>query len=587
MAEERDLSQAYRTGRRAPAPQGQGLNDLYVRFFRMAERCITEKGRGVVSFISNYSWLDGLSFTCMRERYLDEFDEILIDCMNGDKYKTGKLTPDGEPDPSVFSTELNREGIQVGTAIATLIKRGSRSGETTSAAVRFRHFWGKNKRQNLLAATVDDYEPVSPRLEMGLTFNPVRNVEAYFGWPLLPELFPVSFPGVKTSRDDVVVDIDRDRLVKRMKDYFSSEITHEQMRQISPSVMTSTNRFRAEAVRDHLRERGFLPKNIIRCCYRPFDVRWLYWEPETKLLDEKRSEYFPHVDNGNLWLSAGQHNRKEDFYQPQFTRVLADHHIVESNVGMFPLYLLRTAGTGTLIERARSRANLSSGAAAYLEETGGVAEDVFFHTLAILHAMAYRAENAGALRQDWPRIPLPNAKASLTASAALGRQVAALLDTEAPVAGVTAGKIRDELRSIAVFQRVDGKPAKPEKGDLDLTAGWGHGGKGGVTMPGKGKMLRRADSGYDVFLNDVACWRNVPEAVWAYTIGGYQVIKKWLSYREKVLLGRGLSPEEVRYVTEMARRLAALIALQAELDANYKAVAADTVAWDTLKKKSQ
>jgi len=51
--------------------------------------------------------------------------------------------------------------------------------------------------------------------------------------------------------------------------------------------MQSTARFHAEAVRDHLRQRGFQPENIVRYCYRPFDVRWLYWEPETKLLDEK------------------------------------------------------------------------------------------------------------------------------------------------------------------------------------------------------------------------------------------------------------------------------------------------------------
>ena len=156
------------------------------------------------------------------------------------------------------------------------------------------------------------------------------------------------------------------------------------------------------------------------------------------------------------------------------------------------------------------------------------------------------------------------------ASAALGRQVAALLDTEAPVPGVTAGKIRDDLKSIAVFQRVDGKPAKPEAADLDLTAGWGHAGKGGVTMPGKGKLIRRDDGACDIFLNDIACWRNVPETVWEYTIGGYQVIKKWLSYREKPLLGRGLTPDEVRYVTEMARRLAELVSLQAKLDENYR-----------------
>ena len=103
--EERELSAAYRTTRRVRRPEGQGLNDLYVRFFRMAERRIAEKtGRGVVCFISNYSWLDGLSFTGMRERYLEAFDAIRIDNLNGDKYKTGKTTPDGAPDPSIFST---------------------------------------------------------------------------------------------------------------------------------------------------------------------------------------------------------------------------------------------------------------------------------------------------------------------------------------------------------------------------------------------------------------------------------------------------------------------------------------------------
>ena len=75
VSEERDLSNAYRTTKLAPAPQGQGLNDLYVRFFRMAERRIAEMSQeGVVCFISNYSWLAGLSLTGMREKYLESFD---------------------------------------------------------------------------------------------------------------------------------------------------------------------------------------------------------------------------------------------------------------------------------------------------------------------------------------------------------------------------------------------------------------------------------------------------------------------------------------------------------------------------------
>ena len=57
------------------------------------------------------------------------------------------------------------------------------------------------------------------------------------------------------------------------------------------------------------------------------------------------------------------------------------------------------------------------------------------------------------------------------------------------------------------------------------------------------------------------------------------MIKKWLSYRGKELLGRDLQPEEVRYVTEMVRRIAAIVALHAELDANYEAVKADPYPW--------
>jgi hypothetical protein len=104
-------------------------------------------------------------------------------------------------------------------------------------------------------------------------------------------------------------------------------------------------------------------------------------------------------------------------------------------------------------------------------------------------------------------------------------------------------------------------------------------------MPGKDKMITRAyrpeeqpesphlellgKSTHDIYLNDTAYWRNVPEKVWDFTIGGYQVMKKWLSYREHELLGRPLTLDEAREVTHMARRLASLLLLAPALDANY------------------
>jgi hypothetical protein len=237
-------------------------------------------------------------------------------------------------------------------------------------------------------------------------------------------------------------------------------------------------------------------------------------------------------------------------------------------------------------------ANLSVAARKYLSNLGiknpdddaSTAACIWMHALAIGYSPKYLLENADGIRQDWPRIPLPSERAVLLASAEVGKQVAALLDTGNPSVGVTEGTIRAELVKIAVVTRVTN-----QKLNLSLTAGWGHGGQNGVTMPGKGKLETRGyaadetaspflgQSTHDIFLNESACWRNVPEKVWDYTIGGYQVIKKWLSYREFALLGRALAPDEAREVTHMARRIAALVLLQPELDKNYEAVKAATV----------
>jgi hypothetical protein len=208
----------------------------------------------------------------------------------------------------------------------------------------------------------------------------------------------------------------------------------------------------------------------------------------------------------------------------------------------------------------------------------------------LLHAPDYQEANAGALKQDWPRIPLPKTRELLVNSANLGNQIAALLDTENPVPGVTSGPLRDDLKTIAPITRVGGGQLNPDT-DLALTANWGYAGRGGITMPGKGRVVTRpytdpeplddrlGSDTRDIYLNDLAYWQNIPARVWDYTIGGYQVIKKWLSYREEPLLGRPLKVDEVREVTNMARRIAAILLLEPDLNANYAAVKADTYDW--------
>ena len=587
VGEENTLSTAYRTTKRVKRPEGQGLNDLYVRFFRMAERRIAEKtGQGVICFISNYSWLDGLSFTGMREHYLEAFDAIRIDCLNGDKYKTGKTTPDGEPDPSVFSTPGNPVGIQVGTAITTLVRK---SDHKLTEKIGFRNLWGTAKLADLTATAEtrprELYDSVEPSLPLGLPFAPATMNPEWPGWPALPDLFPASFPGVTTNRDSFLIDVDLHRLRTRILDYFDSDLSHEEVAQRYPAVMRSTRTFDARAVRDALLRRGSpVEEGFVRHAYRPFDTRWLYWEGGSGLLDRPRPEHMPHVFEGNFWLSSAQHLRK-GATEPQtcFTQHIGSRHLIERGANMFPAWL-REGGLEFNNDGTLRRHNLSADAERYLDRLGAGVEDLFYHVLAVLHDPAYRDANAGALRMEWPRIPIPGwpdgdedgMEKQLVASAARGRELASLLDSNTQVHGVTKGALRPEIATVAVPSTTEG--GNMIEDDFALTAGWGHFGQGKAVMPGQGRVVERpytaneraaldkgaqtlGETTFDIYLNDRAYWRNVPAAVWSYKLGGYQVLKKWLSYREHGVLGRPMTPEEVQHFTDTARRIAAILAL--------------------------
>ena len=587
--EERGLSRAYRTTRHVRRPKGQGLNDPYVRFFRMAERRIVEKtGRGVVCFISNYSWLDGLSFTGMRERYLEAFDAIRIDNLHGDRI-ISEYALDGRTSETVFALRGQSAGIKVGTSIALLSRSGAAADTSTGGRILYRDFHqarAEERRQALLEslddAGIDEgYSTFNPDLRLGLPFKPTAVSEHWFDWPTLPDLFPVSFPGVKTSRDGFLVDTDFDRLRARVADYFDAALSHEEIAQRYPGVMKTTARFDARKVRNALLARGGPNEaSFVRYAYRPFDNRWLYWEAATKLLDEKRTGYKPHVFEGNVWLVL-QNKARPDLSPPLVISNIGDLNQMNSGVYCVPLWL----GEDGLVlngDGMQRRLNLSGVAQSYLECLGANAQDLFYHVLAVLHDSTYNQVNADALRAEGPRIPLlgwpdgesESAAGALVKSAARGRQLAQLLDADASGPGVTEPPLRPASTAIAVPSTRDGR--NMGGADFAVTAGWGHYGKDNAVMPGQGLVVERSytpdertilgdalpvlgKNTFDVHLNGSAFWRNVPATVWTYQLGGYQVLKKWLSYREYDVLGRALLPEEVQHFTDISRRIGAIL----------------------------
>jgi hypothetical protein len=220
----------------------QLLNDLYIRFFRLADIRIGEKAEfGIVSFISNSSYLSGRSHPIMRESLLNDFDSVWIDNLHGNRIASER-TPWGQSCETIFNTEEIGPGIKVGTCISTFLKRGKPTGEP--AQVFIRDFWGRaeKKRDALLAALdMDDWsssdrqtaseKPEGPRPYS--EFMPsqknawrfaTRSTGGYEEWPSFDELFPISFQGVNPNRglNESVIDTDRKALSARMQDYFSS-----------------------------------------------------------------------------------------------------------------------------------------------------------------------------------------------------------------------------------------------------------------------------------------------------------------------------------------------------------------------------
>jgi hypothetical protein len=195
---------------------------------------------------------------------------------------------------------------------------------------------------------------------------------------------------------------------------------------------------------------------------------------------------------------------------------------------------------------------------------------------------------------------MPVERSDLDRSAGLGKLLAGLLNLDANVASVTSGAVADHLKIMGVLSATD----------LAVSAGWGRQDSQGRVNPGKGRVETRAYSTdeteairkganalgidgeralellgppLDIFLNAKTRWRCVPTAVWEYFIGGYQVIKKWLSYREEAIFGRALTKEEAREVTGIVRRLATIVLMTDEMNANYSAIRDTALPWPPTK----
>ncbi len=604
------------------------LDDLYIRFFRLAERRIVEQtGKGIICYISNFSFLGDPSFVVMRQRYLREFDKMWFDNMNGSSRETGKMTPDGKPDPSVFSTKQNPEGIRVGTAISLLVRS---SDSPTNSIVRYRNFWGVTKREDLLNSLEStdlnhNYQPATPTKQNRFSYRASQVAESYLEWPSVTDLYKVNpYNGPVEMRGGSMIKMETDRAkLEAIKDYLDAELSDDQIRVISPQFMKSSGEFKAEKARRIIIKRRvqFKPHSVVRYPLKPMDVRFAYLDPDIQPLFSRPSPELialSRIPNNSFFITRDTADKRPEGPPFYYSPFICDRDLISGHARHIPTWVAPNpqpqndskrgghAKRQSVLDANRELdeaavANLSPPVVSYLESLGfdfadqSTAELVWLHALAIGYSDLYLRENADGIHDGWPRVPLPSSKARLTKSADLGRRIADLLNMEKPVPRVTQDPVGEGFKLIGLVTKTGGGQLDPGQGDLNVTAGWGHGVE--VVMPGAGMVMVRkylpeeleglqreaafadipqkgilsmiGEETYDVFLNDLGYWKNVPARAWDYVIGGYQVFKKWLSYRDSQVLGRSLTLDEAREGTAIVRRVVAILLMQSALDENY------------------
>jgi hypothetical protein len=333
----------------------------------------------------------------------------------------------------------------------------------------------------------------------------------------------------------------------------------------------------------------FVKERVVPYLLFPLDVRWIYYETEAKLLNERRPELWENLADNTFLIGVPQ-SRRQSEARLLSAACLFDLHLHDRGSAAFSAFVIPEKSLFSPEQAGTRRANLADTVWSALrkhwslkgdlagEAAGRVTLKLFHLALAMGHAPAYHADHHEALAQDWLHLPIPRDLGRLEAAADLGASVATLLDPE-----------KDPTRTIREILGADAKELgvlsvreADRVSEGELVVGYSfYGAAAGAwreRAPAENEPLRPCwgEATGDLYINPIVFFRHVPRRVWEFELGGYPVLKKWLGYREaKRRGGRPLILAEAQHLRSMVQRLAALLALHDQLDAAYAAVIED------------
>jgi predicted helicase len=368
----------------------QPLSDDYIKFIRFGQYFIEKNGEGILAYISNNSFIDGLIHRQMRKSLLGTFDEIYILNLHGNAKKK-ETAPDGSKDENVFD-------IQQGVSINIFVK--TKNAQNIAPVFYYDLYGKRQEKYNFLLD--NNLQTVNwNKLEFSdenYFFVPKNFAlqEEYENGFSITDLFIANSSGVKTHDDANLVSF-------------------------SP-----------------------FPENNQPYAYRPFDNRYINYD--FKKVKRHRNEIMQHFLKGkNIGLITCRQQSTFDFQHVFVSNYISDINSISLQTGeisfCFPLYLYQEN-----FGKIEKVANLNEAIVAKMAESVGAygirpdeqmhnsekgvchtllqnAEQIFDYIYAILHSLSYREKYKEFLKIYFPHIPYPKNAEQFNKMATLGEKL--------------------------------------------------------------------------------------------------------------------------------------------------------------------
>ncbi len=537
------------------------LQDDYVKFWGLGIRIFETTPIGIISMISNNGFLTNRVLRGVRKTLLNTFNRLTFFDLHGNRSK-GEVCPDGSPDDNVFD-------INQGVGISILRKTAT---TPPASKVELANLWGNrdSKYRTLGNAVVSTtafqkHLPRPPFYGFALVDGDIE--DEYRSFVALDEAMPFNKAGFVSGRDDFTVDFDFEPLEQRISDFLNPKNAESVIRE-RYSIKDAGGYVLAKRRQPALAAKLKAKDIIQRVQHRPFDYRFVAYS-EAVLTSPQKAAMRQLFGGDNLAFCLSRGAEIIRGWEHIFcTRALVQHHTVslkEVNY-VFPLNVRVEDGSfafgnaksvnfaAQFLKAFATRLNLG------VEDTSGLprgltSEKIFHYAYAVFHSPGYRSRYAEFLKIDFPRLPLTGNLELFRALASLGGELVALHLMESP-----------KLDHFITTYNGPKNPGVGRVGWSDNTV-WLD-----AAATKKGQPATPGTIGF----------RGVPEDVWNFHIGGYQVCQKWLKDRK----GRTLSKDDIAHYQKIVVALAETIRLMQEIDAVIEAHGGWPGAFQTAAEKS-